>query len=90
MNSDWCAWNMNVPGVREADLEHAALTLALHHGVRVLPVLARARRLVAEEVGVEVERVDQVELGQVREVDPDELARAAPGSGSGRSRTSAR
>ena len=72
-NSDWCAWNMNVPGVRELDLDHAALPLALHDGVGVLPVVAGAGRLVAEEPAVQVETVDQVELRQVGEVDADEL-----------------
>src|SRR4249920_1141461 len=56
-------------GSRELDLEHTSLPLALHDRVRVLPVLARAGRLVAEEVRVQVERVHEVELGQVREVD---------------------
>ena len=41
-------------------------------------MVARAGRLVAEEVRVEVERVDQVELGQVREVDAHELAPPHP------------
>src|SRR6478735_798102 len=50
------------PGVRELDLEHAALALALHHRVGVLPVLARAGRLIAEELAVQMERVDEVEL----------------------------
>ena len=77
-------------GVRELDLDHAALALALHHRVRVLPVLARAVRLVAEEVGVEVERVDQVELGQVREVDPDELRAADRDRVAARSRSCGR
>src|ERR687894_711527 len=39
-------------GVVELDLEHAALALAEHHGVGVLPVVARAGGLVAEEVAV--------------------------------------
>ena len=65
-----------VPGVGELDLDHSTLPLALHDGVGVLPVLAGAGRLIAEEVAVEVEAVDQVELGQVGEVDADELANA--------------
>ena len=64
--------------VGEADLEDTALALALHDGVGVLPVVAGARRLVAEEVGVQVERVDQVELGEVGEVGADELAAPHP------------
>ena len=60
---------MNSAGVREVDLDDPALALALHDRVRVLEQVARAGRVVAEEVAVQVERVDQVELGQVREVD---------------------
>ena len=69
---------MNVPVLRELDLDDAALALALHDRVRVLPVVARPGRLVAEEVPVEVERVDEVELGQVGEVDADGLASGDP------------
>src|SRR5215475_14160669 len=62
------------PRVVELELEDPALALAEHDRVRVLEVVGRAGRVVAEELPVQVERVDQVELGQVREVDPDELA----------------
>jgi hypothetical protein len=60
-------------GVGEVDLDDPALALAQHHGVGVLEPVARAGGVVAEEVAVEVERVDQVELGQVGDVDPDGL-----------------
>ncbi len=62
-----------MPGVGEVDLDDPALALAEHDRVRVLEVVARAGRVVAEEVAVQVERVDQVELGEVREVDPHRL-----------------
>src|SRR5262245_45853679 len=65
-------------GVVEFDLEDPALALGLHDRVRVLEVVGRAGRVVAEELAVQVERVDQVELGQVREVQPDELALLHP------------
>ena len=64
---------MNVPGVVEVDLDDPALALALHDRVRVLEVVGRAGRVVAEELAVQVERVDEVELGQVREVDAHRL-----------------
>src|SRR5262245_31677289 len=60
-------------GRGELDLEDAALPLTLHDRVRVLPALPRSRRLVAEEVRMQVERVDQVELGEVGKVDPNQL-----------------
>ena len=73
-NSLTWAWNMYLPGVREAQLEDAALALALDHGVgEVARLEARAGRVVVEEVGVDVERVEEVELERVHEVDPHEL-----------------
>src|SRR5262245_55720617 len=63
-------------GVVELELDDPALALAEHGRVRVLEVVGGAGRVVTEELAVEVERVDQVELGQVRQVDPDELALA--------------
>src|SRR4029079_8513213 len=41
-------------GVREVDLQHAPLSLALDDGVGVLPVVARPGRLVTEELAVQV------------------------------------
>ena len=35
VNSDWWAWNMNLPGVREVDLDDPALALAEHAPVSV-------------------------------------------------------
>src|SRR5919109_774119 len=61
------------PGVREVDLDDPALSLRLDDGVGVLELVARPGRVVAEEVAVEVEGIDEVELRQVREVDPDRL-----------------
>src|SRR5512134_286345 len=58
-----------VAGVGEVDLDDPALALAEHDRVRVLELVARAGRVIAEEVPVEVEGVDQVELGQVGQVD---------------------
>ncbi len=59
---------------REAPLEDPALALAEHHGVGQLRRLQRRPgRDVVEEVAVEVERVDQVVLEHVDEVDPHEL-----------------
>ena len=44
VNSDWCAWNMNLPAVREAPLEDPALALAQHHRVgEARAARARAR-----------------------------------------------
>src|SRR5919106_4438572 len=61
-------------GVGEAQLEDSALALTLDDGVREVARLeARAGRVVVEEVGVDVERVDRIELEQVHEVDPHEL-----------------
>ena len=57
--------------VGEGELEDAALALALHDGVDG-PQRRRQRRaviVIVEEVGVQVERVDRVELGDVDEVD---------------------
>src|SRR3990167_7796528 len=59
--------------VVELDLENATLALAEHHRVGVLELLGRARAVEAEELTVQVERVDQVELGQVRQVHAHEL-----------------
>jgi hypothetical protein len=51
-----------------------ALALALDHRVgEVARLEARAGRVVVEEVGVDVERVDRVELGDVHEVDAHQL-----------------
>ena len=62
-------------GVREAQLEDAALALALDHRVgEVARLELRAGRVVVEEVGVDVERVQEVELERVHEVDAHELA----------------
>ena len=62
-------------GVREAQLEDAALALALDHGVgEVAGLEPRAGRVVVEEVRVDVERVEEVVLENVHEVDPHELA----------------
>ncbi len=61
------------PGVREVDLDDPALSLAEHDRVRVLEVIAGAGRVIAEEIAVQVEGVDQVELGEVRDVDPYRL-----------------
>ena len=69
-------------GVREAPLEDPALALAEHHRVGELRRrLARARREVVEQVPVQVERVDQVVLEHVDEVDPDQLVAARRRSG---------
>src|SRR5919109_1000396 len=61
------------PGIREVDLDDPALSLRLDDGVGVLELVARPGRVVTEEVAVEVEGVDEVELRQVREVDPNRL-----------------
>jgi hypothetical protein len=53
--------------VVEVDLDDSPLALAEHHRIGVLERLTGSGRVVAEEVAVQVERVDQVELGQVRE-----------------------
>jgi hypothetical protein len=76
VNSGLVRVEHELAGVRELDLDDPALALAEHHGVRVFEPVTRAGRVVAEEVAVQVERVDQVELGQVGDVDADELARA--------------
>src|SRR5688500_989973 len=65
-------------GVVELDLHDPALALAEHHRVRVLEVVGRAGRVVAEELAVQVQGVDEVELSQVRQVDPHELALLDP------------
>ena len=66
-------------GVGEAQLEDAALALALDDRVgEVARLEPGAGRVVVEEVGVDVERVDEVELEHVHEVDPHELAALDP------------
>src|SRR6185312_14340703 len=61
--------------VRKAQLEHVALTLALDHRVGVFAWFERGPgRKAVEEVSVDVERVDRVELDDVDEIDPNELA----------------
>src|SRR5919109_3359129 len=60
-------------GVREVDLDDAPLSLSERDGVRELEPVAGAGRVVAEEIAVQVERVDEIELGQVGEVDADRL-----------------
>ena len=65
--------------IGEAQLEDPALALPLDHRVGQLRRLERrARRVVVEEVGVDVERVQKVELERVHEVDPHELAAFHP------------
>jgi hypothetical protein len=62
-----------LPEVREAHLEDPALALALHDGVRQLARLQRcAGREVVEEVAVQVERVDEVVLEDVDQVEAHE------------------
>src|SRR5215208_551660 len=57
-----------------AELHDPALPLPEHLRIRELRRLQpRARRVVVEEVGVRVEAVNEVELEQVGDVDPDEL-----------------
>ena len=51
---------------------------ALHDRVRVLELVGAAGAVVAEELTVEVERVDEVELGEVRQVDPERLRSPHP------------
>ena len=53
-----------------------ALALAFLGPVGVLVGAARAGGVVAEHLAVQVERGDQIELGEVRQVDADELAAA--------------
>jgi hypothetical protein len=67
-----------LPGVGEVDLEDAALALAEHDGVRVLELLGRAGAVKPEELAVQVQRVDEVELRQVGEVDTHGLRAADP------------
>ncbi len=60
--------------VREAHLGDATLALAEHHRVRELGGLRSGPgRVPVEEVAVQVERVDEVVLEDVHQVDPDEL-----------------
>ena len=71
-NSDWCAWNMKCP-VFAKSISRIPRSPCASDGVGVLDDLVATRVVVAEEVAVQVERVDQVELGEVREVDPNGL-----------------
>ncbi len=66
-------------GVREPHLEDPALPLHLADRVGELGRgQRRARWVVVEEVGVQVERVDRVELEHVHQIDPHELVAAHP------------
>src|SRR5215212_2453392 len=61
-------------GKAVAELHDPALPLPEHLRIREIRRLQpRARRVVVEEVGVRVEAVNEVELEQVGDVDPDEL-----------------
>src|SRR5690606_5425348 len=63
------------PRMPVRDLEPRALALTEHHRVRPLVTLqVRSRPVEAEEVPVEVERVDEVELRDVDQVDAVQLA----------------
>jgi hypothetical protein len=63
------------PRVPVAELEDAALRLALDHRVgEFARRQAGARGVVMEEIGVQMERVDQVELKDVDQIDPHEFA----------------
>src|SRR5687768_3976436 len=62
-------------GMLVHELEHRSLALRQCHRVGVLvPLEVGARAVEPEEVAVQVERVEQVELGDVHEIDPRELA----------------
>src|SRR5690606_37634445 len=64
-----------LPRVVVRELEHRALPLAEHDGVRPLVALqVRPRPIQPEEVPVQMERVDEVELRDVDQVDPVQLA----------------
>src|SRR5690606_32424398 len=63
------------PRMMVRELEHRALALAEHDGVRPLVALqVRPRPVQPEEVPVQMERVDEVELRDVDQVDPVQLA----------------
>src|SRR5690606_12198163 len=65
------------PRVIVRELEHRALALAEHDGVRPLVAFqVRPRPVQPEEVPVQVERVDEVEFGDVDQVDPVQLTEA--------------
>ena len=87
VNSDTWAWNMKCPVFLKSISTMPALALAQHDGVGVLERPPVPGRVVAEELAVQVERVDEVELGDVHEVDPhgarpadaDRMARVVEG-----------
>src|SRR5687768_13455635 len=64
-----------LPGKLVVELQNAPLALAEHHGVRDLIIVqSRSRPEQLENVAMQMERVDKIEFGHVREIDTDELS----------------